>query len=430
MVAKDFEMAYPDVLGALTDGLRTDLEHLQCALGVFPRQAFINQPLELVLLLQNMIDQPLQVKVTLQLPMQDRRGMLLVLEGPGPVIEQPMGPGEVGVLRMPIIAYPPSQPGVNIPARVTINSRSGRSGRPVRPRGGAARPGYLSMSPLKLQALREVTFNTIYKPVLPDTLTTFFDLAPTRLSPALYSLTARYETIWSPQDLINEREQLENKRQLAAELAGAMTTTAVYWPFYYRTEEVFARRGIRLAPGEIKAITKLMAYTIGEASLYERDQEMHQSRWFRALCAAVIANETVAADQEPGEIAANSLYEAVLADAVALGLEIVRSYLGDSVMPAENPQVYAERVAAWVTGADGESLRYLYLPLVMAGIALTPLVGSSIENPWIMVRELAETVEARKLTAGEADLQVLNWAEQLLRQTNNVLRRLGYLRPQ
>jgi len=47
---------YPDVLGAVTGGPRIYLEKLQVAVGVSPQQAFIDQPFEVVIVLQNMVD--------------------------------------------------------------------------------------------------------------------------------------------------------------------------------------------------------------------------------------------------------------------------------------------------------------------------------------------------------------------------------------
>ena len=59
-----FEQMYPDVLGAISSGVRVNIgEVLQIAPGIFPSQAYVNQPVELILLAQNMIDAPVQVAV-------------------------------------------------------------------------------------------------------------------------------------------------------------------------------------------------------------------------------------------------------------------------------------------------------------------------------------------------------------------------------
>ena len=64
-----FEPLYPDVLGAIAGGLRVTFDDaLQAAVGIFPHSAYLNQPVEVIVILQNMIDQNTDVKVALHLP--------------------------------------------------------------------------------------------------------------------------------------------------------------------------------------------------------------------------------------------------------------------------------------------------------------------------------------------------------------------------
>ena len=59
----DFDPVYPDVLGAITGGTRINMDALQCALGIFPVRTYVNQPCEIVLILQNMVDQMMKMKI-------------------------------------------------------------------------------------------------------------------------------------------------------------------------------------------------------------------------------------------------------------------------------------------------------------------------------------------------------------------------------
>src|SRR5258708_9576965 len=65
---------YPDVLGTITGGARLNVDFVQCALAAYPPSTAVGQPFEGLLLLQNMIDKPVQVDVTLQLPRKDVNG--------------------------------------------------------------------------------------------------------------------------------------------------------------------------------------------------------------------------------------------------------------------------------------------------------------------------------------------------------------------
>ena len=57
------------MLGAIAGGLRVSFDDvLQAAVGIFPRSAYLNQPIEVLVILQSMIDQNMDVKVALHLP--------------------------------------------------------------------------------------------------------------------------------------------------------------------------------------------------------------------------------------------------------------------------------------------------------------------------------------------------------------------------
>ncbi len=116
---RKIEPLYPDVLGAITDSIRIGMEKMQIALGIFPRRTFINQPAEVILIMQNMVDQNMQVKVGVQLPTTDKKGNPVVIDTPKKMIAIGMRPGEVGVLRIPIIPLPPH------PARCAVSGASG-----------------------------------------------------------------------------------------------------------------------------------------------------------------------------------------------------------------------------------------------------------------------------------------------------------------
>ena len=126
----------------ITGGTRISMDKLQCALGIFPTQTYMNQPVEVILILQNMVDQPMQIKVGLQLPSQDKKGHPVVIDADKKTLTLSMRPGEVGVLRIPIIPLPPTQPGTGFPVRVAVRYRTPNEGHAVRPPAGvvATRP--------------------------------------------------------------------------------------------------------------------------------------------------------------------------------------------------------------------------------------------------------------------------------------------------
>ena len=423
------DQLYPDALGAISRGIRTDLDGLQVALGVFPRQAFLNQPVELVLLLQNMVDQPTQVKVTVTLPPQDKKGNLLVLDTPKQQISADLQGGEVGALRIPIIAFPPTQPGTEIPVHVTVIHKSARGARPVRSRMGGAPPSSYAVSAFKLQAMRDVVFSPQPPDTVSNVLTTSFDIAPKRLDRAQQSLVARYETLWTAAEMSGERELVQTKIEQARALASAMTTTTLYWSIYYATEEKFARRGVALGQGEMKAIAKIMTYTLSDATVNERSYSLGKSRWFQTLCYTLLAEPKITA-MEPGALAAQYLYDTAVHDAIVLGFRIIQPRVSEKLGSEDEYRNFADKVTDWLAGHGQADVKYIYLPLIMAGLAINVLVGSSTESPWIMVNELRADAEARAAEAGKDSHEVFEMMTRLLDRAEFELTRMNYARPQ
>jgi len=140
MPTKRLEPLYPDVLGAITRGPRITMPKLQAALGIFPRRTFINQPIELVLILQNMVDQHMQVVVGLQLPNQDKKGNPVVIDVPKKAFTLGLQPGEVGALRVPLLPQHPTHPGTDLPVP-SGNGPAGSGGRALSTAPGGEQDG-------------------------------------------------------------------------------------------------------------------------------------------------------------------------------------------------------------------------------------------------------------------------------------------------
>jgi len=198
-----FQPFFPDVVGAITGGPRINMDALEVAVGVHPKQVFINQPVEVVIALQNMVDKDLNLKIAARTPNEDRSGNPVLVEFGKSQVSMTLKAGEVGVLRMPLIVHPPTKPAKGIPVRVAIRYRV-RDARPVRPAGGGSPPSVLSVSPFKLQVLREVEFIAHKWNESTDILTCYFDLAPKHFPGDSNPPAPRYETLWGQEAMQEE----------------------------------------------------------------------------------------------------------------------------------------------------------------------------------------------------------------------------------
>ncbi len=419
---------YPDVLGAITGGTRINMDNLQCALGVFPRRTYINQPIEMILILQNMVDQNMQVKVGIQLPTQDKQGEPVVIDTPKKTLSLGLRPGEVGVLRVPIVPHPPTQAGNQFPLRIAVRYRTPAEGRVVRPPTGGAPPSVLSISSFKLQALREVEYAAHTWNQSAEIITTYFDIAPKRIPPSNQDLEAQYESLWTHEDMADEREQVLSRIPDARRVAGGLTRTQVYRPLLAAVDDRFAERGIPLHPGESAAIAKLMTYALDEGLELEPGFQVEESRWFQTLC-QVLAHDPYAEDLDRGELAVRYLFDAALFDAILLGFGVISPKVKEDLGDSAERIGYANRILSWFAGQGEADLSYVYLPLVLGGVVINLIVTNKDDNPWNMILELREAYRGRaRLVTGEA-AAIFKMLEALLLQAEDSLRRARIPRP-
>ena len=422
------EPLYPDVLGSITGGTRIAMDKLQCALGIFPQLTYINQPVEAILILQNMVDQPMQIKVGLQLPSQDKKGNPVVIDTAKKTIAFNMRPGEVGVLHIPIIPVPPTQPGSGFPVRVAVRYRTPNEGQAVRPPAGGAPPSVLTISSYKLQALREVAFSAHTWNQSAEIITSYFDVAPKRIPPMGQDLQPRYESLWTMQEMVEERELALAKVEDARRVASGLTRMTVYQPLMAAVEEHFAERGMPLHPGETRAIAKMMTYTLDEGLELEPGFSTEDSRWFQTLC-QVLAHNPDIEYLDKGELVNRYLFEATLYDAILLGFSTIDPKVKEDLGDLTERLNYANRVLAWFAGQGDADPSYIYLPLAMGGVVVNMLVASKDENPWLVVDQLTEANRGRARLASGEMATIFKVMDSLLNQAEDALRRARVNRP-
>ncbi len=423
-----FQPLYPDVLGAITGGARISMGDLQFALGLFPQRAYLNQPLEVILILQSMVDQNMQVKVAVNLPPEDRRGNPIVVDIPRKMLTLGLRPGEVGALRLPIIPRPPTAPGSQFPVRVAVRYRTARPGRPVRPPAGGPPPTMLSVSPFKLQVLREVAFSAQAWNQSNEIVTAYFDVAPRVMPDRGTALKPTYETLWTHEAMTDELQSVEARVEDAQRVAVGLTRTAVYPALLEAVDERFASRGLPLHPGEAMAIAKMMTYTLDEGLAQEPGFSEQESRWFRTLCQVLAHDETVE-DWDRGALAVRYLFEAVLYDAVLLGFAVIQPRLKDDLGSQAERIEYANRLLAWYAGQAPPDWSYVYLPLAMGGVVINELATLKTDNPWLMIYALREAQKGRaRLFTGES-VAIFDHMSRLLDKAEDSLKRSRVPRP-
>lgn len=419
---REFKPFYPDVLGAITGGARIPLGDLQCAIGLFPRQAFINQPAEAVIVLQNMVDREVQVKVAMRLPTADRKDHPAVFEAAKSQVNQALKPGEVGVLRMPFVARLPTRPDKGFPVRIAVRYRTPANAETIRPPSGGAPPSVLTISPFKLQVLRDVTFSAHIWNDSAEIITTYFEVAPKRLPRAPELPAPSYETLWSREHMPKEITQALAHLDDARRLADAKAHGSSYNAFLKVVDEQFAARDWPLHPSEAMAIAKMMAYAVDDAPNLEPDVEVEDTRWFQALC-QVLASRPDAMQINRHTLIATTLFSEVLYEAILLGFKVLETRVSENLGSREERIEFANKVLAWMGGRGQGDLTYVYLPLVLGGLAVSRIVRAGIrESPWEIVDGLEEAVQGRIRLADDASIVIFDMLRTLLNRHASMLR--------
>jgi len=426
-----FGVVYPDVLGAITGGGRVVAEDLQYAVGISPTQAFINQPLEVIVPLQNMVDKPLQVKVSLRMPTRDKKGNPVVMEAGKASMTIGMSPGEVGLMRIPLTAHPPTAAGKGYPIQVAVRFKVPDDANRVRPPDGGPPPSVLSISPFRLQVMKEIDFVTKTSGKSQDVVTVAFDLAAKRLPPPdSATLQPKYETLWASDEMKEEEKLARARVAEARKIALGLGHATSYWELLTQVEDRFADRNMVLHPGEAKAIAKMMAYTVDEAPELEAQIPVEETQWFRTLC-QVLAHDDDLHELPRAELLAEYVFDAILFDAIGMGFHVLQPKVKEKLGNSEERLNYANRMLTWFAGYGEPDLTYVYLPLVLGGVVISRLVTLDIrENPWILVDELSEAMQGRvRLAGSEESTIVFKMLTELLDEQTRIIRSQRIERP-
>lgn len=421
---------YPDVLGQITGGPRINMDAMEVAVGIYPKVAFINQPVEMVIVMQSMVDRDLQLKVAIRTPNVDRNGNDVNVKMAKSSFAMKLGPGEVGVLRMPLVAQPPTKPSTDLPVRLALRFRVKGDAEYVRPPGGGSPPTVLTVSPFKLQVLKDVEFIAHKWNESVEILTANFSVSAKTLPNDPGNLSPAYEALWTQEGLREEIQLAQAQFDEAMDIAQPGTTGNLYPAFMNAVEERFGIRGMPLHPGETMAIAKMMTYTVEDAPTREPGMVLEDMLWFRALCQVLAANPELVQFTR-AEIISKHVFDTVLYESVLIGFKVMQGRVKEDLGSESERVNFANRIMQWFSGHGEGDLTYVYLPLVLGGITIARVVRSNVgDNRWLIADAMDEAFAGRvELMHGE-NIVIFDMLDILLEDYKALLRARRVLRPE
>lgn len=408
---------YPDMLGTLAND-RVTIDHvLQCALGVFPKTTTLGQPVEALLLLQNLTDQPLEIRLTLHVPPRDAQGSLMNIFTPRPRLKFTLPPAETGLLHMPLTPQLPTQPNHQYPVAIDLDVSVPADYHPVRPLEGAPPPNLLTLSRFRVAALRDVAFAAEQDSA--GRLQAVFDVLPGHIPPREDQPAPRYEALWT----VRGQEQEEARaRAVAAEALdytrANFIPSTIFIPLRDRTREVFGGGGLPLHPGESNYIAKQLVYVLDNGLELEQGFSLVESKWFERLCWLMAHNPDIVKNRDH---LLSLLYTAIIDDAVMLGFSMVGHDTAADFGPYDEQRAYVARLIAALEGRCPLSMEHVYVPLVMAGVMLTARMAQPGENPWVSLDALKEARDGRISLAGNGFREVFALLNTLIQRSERHL---------
>ena len=429
-MAQNNKLLYPDVLGLITDK-RVSLGSLQYAVGAYPKRAFLHQPLEIVLVLQNMVDQNMKLKIGIRPPTQDRRGNPAIVEIDKKTLSLGLRAGEVGVMRIPITPLPPSRPGTGYPVQVAVRYRLPPDTEPriVRPPHQGVKPSNLNISPYKLQAFREVAFEAVPWYESTDVVTTFFDIAQKVMPKPAEPHKAGYETLWTGNDMAREVAFVQkNGIEEAQHMAIDFRQLGIYEVLSDELYRIYAERDMELLPGEVDVAAHMCLYVIDRSVRGLDDVALENTRWFNTL-AQLIAHDPDVTDLPPEDIIKEYLFDSILYDACLYGYQLLDEKGIIRVQSLHEHQDYINELLLWLAGNGIPSLRYLYEPLIFGGLLINHVSLLGANNPKDTVLTLRDTRHRREQNAtSEEEQEIIATLDKLLIQAQrNLVGQFGAL---
>ncbi len=442
MIAKD----YPDILGYLTNGARASLNSVQVALAVAPRVVLAGQPFHVLLLVQNVTDQPLDMRAAVTLPARDLRKQKSRFAAAREQVDFRVRPGEVGYLMLPILCHAETAPGDGYKLGVTVTTRPAKKGQVVRPENGGTPVNVETLSEKRraaLDKLRPLEFSATKKFGLREELEVSFRVAVPAKALEKSAPQGGWFSLWNLAEDASLSVLLERYAAVLQEqVFPKIKKQQVFAALCSATEARFESAGYALKPLEAIYIAKLLALVVhmadpGEdqldylgsqafnvAVLFKHDLpvDLRLSRWFEGLVRGIAHNEQVAFS--PAAYISSKLYDALLLDTIPFAFRMIQTVTGEDMGSEEETRQYARNLVRSLNTLGSMDFAHAYLPLVMGGAIVFDRVVLPGEKLDENLRAMSDVLAMRDAEWTEANDLVFLMTRELV---NRSLRLFGYL---
>lgn len=449
--------SYPDVFGYITDAERITVGVVQVALATRPRAVKAGREFEVILLIQNTADCPVDVSVKLQLPQKDQEGKKGRFITNKERLVVGVAPAEVGYVTLPMSILPDTAIGTDYMIGMSVSAKALEKGERVRPSAGGLpfRPETVTEeSREEIEGLRKLRFSTRKRGLLRSlTLETPVDVIQGKLGKTS-DLEPGWTSLWTLEVQQDDMLLLDKFGQLMRQkVLPGLDKEKLFEPLVKKTYFRFKKGGYQLTKPETFTIVRLLLtilqYGAGHtgsvtAGKYDvngvlrtraRDRQQMEKRrlideempvpelphWAHGYLRLIARDERVA--RVPTKVIPELLYDDLLRDALEYSFRIVERDSGENLGTEDEMDSFADLI---MNKLDEGSLDFshTYLPLIMGGVIVTDQALLSEERLGDVMKSIRFIVDEREDERDEDNSPVFDMANDIMQIT---LKKYGYL---
>lgn len=431
---------YPNIIGYITDATHTNIAVVQAVATVTPRIVRAGRPFEVIMIIQNAADVPVDVTVTLRLPERDQKGQRGRFVAKSERLVIGLESAEVGYLSLPVTTLPNTAVGANYKISLDVKVTPVGKSKPNRVRAENGGSPFTAdqipeASREAIERLKGMNFSgNISTGLRGTTVEVSFNVMAGTIG-AITDLHAGWTRLWTLADYTDDRLIfLKQRQRFKDQILPNLDRRTAFAPLLKKTREVFAQGGFALSDLESALVAKLLTFILEYSSprygdstqltagIYnirpyldkpEAEVPLNLSlpRWVSAFL-RVLHRDGRAADY-PIKALLHFAYDELLIDAMTRALEMIRVSTGEDIGTPSEQRAYMEQVIARLKEGRMDFAN-AYMPLVMGGILVYDMVLADDENPADTLRVLDDMLRERDADLDEASEPIYDMAAKLV----------------
>ncbi len=410
----------PDLLGAITDGDRLNLDVVQCALGVRPSAVPAGKPFEAILLIQNASDVNVDVTAVVSLPEQDAKGKrnrFIVKSGR---LVVGLRPAEVGFMTLPVSSSPQTAPAntYRLNMELSVKRMDNRKPNRVRQTGGGGPFVETELSDevqAHLWKLQQMVFSV--EKVGRSGLTAPFVIKPATVG-EVADFSPGWTSLWTMKDHVDAHTLIDRVRDKIEPILPKLKRDTLFFPLLDVIQTRFRENGgYYLKAGEAVLITKSLILAVEQgASLLEAGEDETYPAWVNRL-GRVLFDHPEAVRNVP-HLFKETLLPDLIQDAARLSLTMIHTVTGEDFGSEEEQTEYIETLMQRLNRGE-QDYTHVYLPLVLGGLIANTRVVMPHEVPRETIWLLHKAREERQAELDESNEPIFKLTDQLLDRALN-----------